>query len=152
MISLHDTNGQYIGCTDWRQSPETSGPLKSSVSFSVWAGTALIRRRRLYCSAVSASLSSMMTRSRRLLFSCCNSVILVFYPVRTHSTIRFTKLWSWLWIASVTYFDIWHVISAVTVDSTIVRMASMSDSSRRICAIGSDWIPSAMVGEKAQLF
>ena len=28
----------------------------------------------------------------------------------------------------------------------------MSDSSRRICAIGSDWIPFAMVGEKARLF
>ena len=28
----------------------------------------------------------------------------------------------------------------------------MSYSSRRMCAIGSDWISSAMVGEKARLF
>ena len=28
----------------------------------------------------------------------------------------------------------------------------MSYSSRRMCAIGSDWIPSAMVGEQARLF
>ena len=72
------------------------------VFFSLGRYTTNTETVALYCSGVSAPLSSMVTRLRRLLFSCCNSVILVFNPVRTLSTILFTVLGSWIRIASVT--------------------------------------------------